>query len=399
MTRNRLLGVMAVAVIMLAGLIALGNKGDNGTPETNEEHDIPQQTAEESEPAEDHEEPTGNRTFRMALTPFPYNITTEAVSDTYLIIGEHTDMVAHHFDSGVPWVEAYSGDQYHDNVMGGLYQRLLYLRNDQAVYLALTPLNGDRSGMAGYWAEQGNGPREGEWADISFDDPLVVDAYLSFCDYMIGLFDPIYFAYGIEANMLATHDPDAFEDYLLFLGEVYPSLKEKYPDLPIFLTFQMELFNSYPETQGQALTRLLPYTDIIAVSSYPFTRYPDPSEIPSDYYGAFCELAPDKPFAVAETGFPSDHILIEEIYLNLTGNMEWQREYTDYLLENAESLEAEFIVWFVPVDYDGTWEYFMEVGVESIYKMWIDTGLFDENVEPKPALSSWDEWLKKRVGD
>jgi len=31
--------------------------------------------------------------------------------------------------------------------------------------------------------------------------------------------------------------------------------------------------------------------------------------------------------------------------------------------------------------------------------MWIDTRLFDENMEPKPALSSWDEWLKKRMGD
>ena len=62
-------------------------------------------------------------------------------------------------------------------------------------------------------------------------------------------------------------------------------------------------------------------------------------------------------------------------------------------------METEFIAWFVMIDYDATWEYLKEM-IDPIYRLWIETGLIDENLQSKPALILWDEWLEKgRVED
>jgi hypothetical protein len=51
------------------------------------------------------------------------------------------------------------------------------------------------------------------------------------------------------------------------------------------------------------------------------------------------------------------------------------------------------------IDYDATWEYLKEM-IDPIYRLWIETGLIDENLQPKQALNLWDEWLEKgRVED
>ena len=56
-------------------------------------------------------------------------------------------------------------------------------------------------------------------------------------------------------------------------------------------------------------------------------------------------------------------------------------------------LEAELIVWFCPVDYDATWNYLVDYGIDPIFKLWIDTGVLDEKLEEKPVLKLWDSWL------
>ena len=128
---------------------------------------------------------------------------------------------------------------------------------------------------------------------------MIIEAYINFCYYMIDIFDPDHFAYGIEVNMLATSNPEVFEKYLIFLEQVYPQLKSKYPDLPVFLTFQTEYYYQNPETQEPAIERLLSFTDYIALSSYPFIAYPDPATIPDDYFQHLHDIAPEKPFARA----------------------------------------------------------------------------------------------------
>ena len=74
-----------------------------------------------------------SRSFSMGLTPFPYDVTVEAVDNTYIILSQHTDIVAHHFDSGVPWQEAYSQSEYHQQVENNLATRLDHTSGNQDV--------------------------------------------------------------------------------------------------------------------------------------------------------------------------------------------------------------------------------------------------------------------------
>jgi len=70
---------------------------------------------------------------------------------------------------------------------------------------------------------------------------------------MIERFQPKYMAYGIEVNMLAETNPEIWPDYVKFTEQVYNELKKNHPDLPVFLTFQIDFYYGNPDSQKQAV--------------------------------------------------------------------------------------------------------------------------------------------------
>lgn len=333
-----------------------------------------------------------SRPFYMGVTPWPYDFTAEAQQYTYETIGAHTDLVAHHFDEGIPWPEALAGEPYHPSVRGAIDTRVGHLQEVERVYLAITPLSGGRDSLAGYWAEDGSMARPGEWADKDFDDPDVIAAYTNFARYMISRFNPDYMAYGIEVNLLAEKDPAAFQKYLVLAEQVYQTLKEEYPGLPLFLTIHIETFISNRVGQEEIIRQLLPFSDYVAVSSYPFVEQANPGELPQDWFSQMQDLAPDKPFAVAETGYIAQDLVLAQYGVEIQGRDEWQADYVRFLFDKANELQAEFVIWFVSRDYDLAWER-VKAGVDEIFKLWRDTGLLDGDGNVRPSLQIWDEWL------
>ena len=73
---------------------------------------------------------TPARRFRMGFTPFPYDVSLPAVQETYSNITTIGDIINHHFDNGVPWVESLSGDPFHKNI-----------ENDWNFRKSMTPAN------------------------------------------------------------------------------------------------------------------------------------------------------------------------------------------------------------------------------------------------------------------
>ncbi len=57
--------------------------------------------------------PQATRTFYMGFTPFPYDISNEAVDYVYDKLATDADLISHHFDDGIPWPEALSGADFH----------------------------------------------------------------------------------------------------------------------------------------------------------------------------------------------------------------------------------------------------------------------------------------------
>jgi len=341
------------------------------------------------------------RSFHLGLTPWPPDFTAEGVDEAYRLIAEHCDLICHHLDDGIPWPEALAGTPYPPQVEQNLRDRVARTPPGHKVYLAVTPLNMDRRSLAGYWSDKSNGERPDPWKEKAFDDPDVIAAYIAFCRDLIRRFHPDYMAYGIEVDAdLKAEDP-AFPQFVTLVREVYTTLKAENPELPLFLTFTIGGFGRSLEQQRTVDEPLLPYTDYIAVSTYPFWAPSagrtdgNPSTLPADWFRQKTAIAPEKPFAVAETGFIAEDLVLKTLGVDIKGTPEWQAQYVEFLLRSVQDLNGQFVVWFCGRDYDQGWEKIAALGLPEFFKTWRDTGFVDGADHPRPALEVWDAWLHR----
>jgi len=344
-----------------------------------------------------HANEPDSRPFFMGFTPFHFSWVEERISETYDMIYAHSDMLAYHFDEGVPWPEALGNTAYHANVEKELKYRKSQIPVGGRVYVATTPINFERKGLADYWEEKEQLKRPGEWQDRKLDDPEVIQAYINYCERLIDTFDPAYFVYGVEVNLLAANDPEAYRRFQTLAAAVYPALKKKYPDLPIALSFYLHAPDRMQETREQ-VKPLLPYTDLYAVSTYPYMAYEADGfpvdKIPENWLRQTREIAPGKPFAIAENGYIAEDMKV--FGKKMPGSADAQKRYTQRMLREAHELNAQFVVWFVIADYDDLWGVLKWVVMfNPLMRAWKDTGLYDGDLEPRPALQVWDDWLAK----
>jgi hypothetical protein len=354
----------------------------------------------------DYVVPAKNRSFYMGFTPWPYDFTPEAKKAAYNIIEKHADMIAHYIDTGIPWLEALEKKRFHPNVLKNIDDRVKpsqALKKGQKVYLALTPLSSDRQKMARYWAKKGNQPLPSKWKNKEFDDPLVAEAYLNFCRYMIKRFNPDYLCYAIEANMAWESDNEpAFLKFIVFLERVYHTLKKENPSLPLFVSFSKNK-KTARITHNKINKKLLTVSDLVAVSTYPFFgqtgNEANPSYLRRDFFNTMAALSSEKPFAVVETGYPAETITIKKFLAKMEkkGSDRWQADYVRFLLEESNRLNAELVVWFFPRDFDAGWEKMKKAGMSIVARAFRDTGLIDGKGNSRPALTVWDAWLKLPV--
>ncbi len=338
------------------------------------------------------------RTYAMGFTPYPYALTEEAYIDTWTVIATDGDMVALHYDGGVPWEEALDGTPYAADFQDGIDYSASAVPPGHVRYVAVTPISGTRDGLALHRGDEPNEPLEPPWDSYPFDDPDVIDAYRNHCDRMIEALDPDYFAYGIEVNSLAWLAPEDWDAFVTLASQVYTYLKGAHPGLPVFLTFQADAFHRSPSSQTQAIEDVLPYTDVVAVSGYPFTDgLEDPQLLRSDYWSALADLAPEKPFAVAETGWPAQP-LEAPYWMYVYADEQTQLEYVQRLFDDCDYLDAVFITWFFSRDYDELWEdYFQYEPDAPILRTWRDTGLYAGDGTARQSLGLWLLTLERQL--
>ena len=336
------------------------------------------------------------RSFRMGFTPLPYDLTPEAFDETYARIAENGDIVSHLLDEGVPWTAAANGTTFHPNVEADIARRIAGTRTSSAVLLSVTPLAQDRVSLAGEWAEAGGMPLPESLEGLSFDHPDVVSAFVGYALRMIDRFDPDYFAYAIEITDLATEPADRREAFVAFAAEVHRAVKRVHPELPVFPTWSLGNRTSFTDDLRAFVEALAPYSDILAVSTYPYVWDGvggEADRLPDDWFAKMAEVLPDKPFAVAQTGFLSGTYRNLPSLVWISAGPEDQAEYVSDLLSEAARLEAEFVVWYVPVDYDRLWDRLDAMGMSEWFAQWMRTGLWSSDFQPRPALQVWSEWL------
>jgi len=132
---------------------------------------------------------------------------------------------------------------------------------------------------------------------------------------------------------------------------------------------------------------------------YPYMRGHTPDNLPQDWFSQVAELAPSKPFAIAEAGYPSEDVigrLIRRQNVRVRSSTQWQARYTHFILKETNRLNGKFVVWFFFHDYDDFLDQFEgeELRKVQFLRWWRDNGMVDGDGNPREALGIWDEWLK-----
>jgi hypothetical protein len=346
----------------------------------------------------------------MGFTPFPHAFTIEAVEAAYDVISRDADMIVQHFDDGVPWQEALGNantattyrDTYAANLLEDLDYRLQHKPAGHCIYLAVTPLGPLRDGLALRRGNAANEPLSPPWDTYALDHPDVIKAYTRHCLDMIQHFKPDYFAYAIEANILAYYDKqngtNKWAQFVNLVKAVYPAIKAKHPDLPIFISLQIGIFHSDITEQTTIIKQILPYTDYMAISAYPYTDIQDPLALPGNYFSELTALAPAKPVAIAETAWPAEDVVDVDNpgFIIAAEDPYRQQQYVERLMNEMDKLNGRFITLFITRDYDAFWESDLKYLPDArLLRIWRDTGLYDGQGGPRPALKIWRSALKR----
>lgn len=335
------------------------------------------------------------RPFVMGFTDFPYAATFQAIDDVYRYIATDGDFVNHHFDGGVPWVEALAGGPLPAAIESEIATKLAKVPRTHRTLVTATPVNFLRTGLADYRGGQTAGPLPAPWDTVSFDNPIVEQAFLVYAERLIERLEPKYFAYTIEANILADKNPARWASYVRLARALYTELKRRHPALLVFPTIQLELLREKGAPQVQAVRDLLPYADVIAVSTYPYASLVAPASIGPAYYDPVRSLAPEKPFAVAETAWPAETITAPYPIV-IAADQAQQRTYVERLLAAMTEMDALFINYFFTRDYDQFWESdFKKMEIAPLVRIWKDTGLYAGDGTERPALDSWRKVLAR----
>jgi hypothetical protein len=341
------------------------------------------------------------RPFYMGFTPWPSDITPEAVQEMYEFLGRNSDIIAEHVE-GVPWTEALDGRPFSEGLMNDWNGRKKSIPAHAKVYLAISPLNGTRSGIADYRGTSEHMPIPKQFEGKALNDEMVKKAYLDYCRRAFEFFKPDYFAVGIETNELFRNGHVHWADYIDLHRYVYRELKREHPDLPIFVSLTLHTLYADSREHGdemvQALRPLMDSNDMLAISFYPFFKH-----LSGDVDDAFAYLAREfdglrKPYAVAETGESAARIAFKadgaEVVLD--GSSEAQLSYYRKLLAFAEAKRLRFVISYMYKDYDALWNRIKQSS-PGWFEAWRACGFLDANGTKRPAYEVWKAYLDRKV--
>lgn len=334
-----------------------------------------------------------SRPFYMGFTTWPSDMTLEGVRASNEFVRAHGDIVAFHFDGGVPWQEAYEGGELPKHLREDWNGKLSVAKGKQ-VYLAITPLAFERDRLALRWGADGdNKPLSDEWKSYRLNDEHVKKAFLDYARKAISFFKPKYAAIGIETNIIISKAPEKWDDYAELHAHVYDALKKEFPDVLIFPTIQYEHLRGMEEDskknaamQMPKVRALMAKSDLLGLSTYHFG--PEHNRPSADYFKPALSLG--KRIAITETGAPSKAFRI--FNWPILGTPEDQEKYISFILGEAAKNEFEFVINWVNIDYDKLLKKFPG-DMQEVGKAWVYTGLQDADGNQKPALAVWDGYF------
>lgn len=325
-----------------------------------------------------------SRNYKMGFTTWPYGPNPENVDDTYAYLEANGDIYAEHIDNNIPWSALINDSplpaEFTQNIDFKVSNRLA----NRQLLLSVSLLNLDRSDLAP--------DLDGSVPDyISLSDQEIEDAYFEYIDYLIGRFNPDYLVSAIEANELYINSLDKWEGYKGLMQNVNNRISQAYPDLRI--SESMTLHNLYqpqvaaPETYLNEVFEYMNQMDFAAISFYPFFKN---LQTQPDFQEAFDFMHErlNVPIAFAETAHIAEDLIVPNLNLSIPGSQAEQDLYLQTLLNNAQTRNYEFVMWWAHRDYDALWETFPPE-LQDIGQLWRDSGILNEDGNERLSAQTW----------
>jgi hypothetical protein len=330
------------------------------------------------------------RNFGMGFTTWPYASSSESVDDTYSFLSNNATIYVEHIDNRIPWDAWINDETLPEAFVNDVASRKQKSINSLNLLLAVSILNGGRSGLIEDF--QGNLP---EFEQL--DDAAIENAYVAHLNYLIDELSPDYLLISIESNELLINAPDQWEAFKRLMQNVKERITLAHPNIP--LSESVTLHNWYsPQISNPQdfITEVSEYVanyEFTAISFYPFFKGLRTTE---DFQLAFDFLheQTNQPIAFVETAMIAENLEVSALNLSIPGDECEQRAYLESLMFNAQEQDYEFIIWWAHRDYDQLWNTFDE-SVKDLGKIWRDTGLLDEDGNPRPAFELWLELLAR----
>lgn len=344
--------------------------------------------------------PADTRTFYMGTTTWPADFTNAELDTAYAFVNNHCDIISYHFDDGIPYDEALNNKPFPATFVQDLQVMINKTSPGKKVLLSVAALDHSRIAKAAYYSKTVVADSiRNYWLALPFSHINMVTAYVNYISRLIELTHPDFVNYGVESNS-ALFNGAQFQLYKSFLSAVYAQLKSRYPALPFFTSFMVDETN-----EGLAYAaQLLPYTDYIGLSAYPYVTVSssasgntDPHNFPANYFERFRALDANKPLAFAETGYIAQNLVVPSYSLNKQGTPAWQEAYLQQVLTFCQQQKAKLFIWFCSKDYDAGNNTLRSLGLfQEFFLLWQDTGLKDENGALRPAYYTWLNWQAKQ---
>jgi hypothetical protein len=369
---------IVAALALLAAFLTFGCGDDDDTP-------TPGATtaAEGPGPAIARPSPEGEpRATKLGFSTLPPERTSDAYLQAFATAAQYADVVM--IQRTPPWEDFMKGGQVSKETADTtrIETALLDQYQGLGLFYAIDPTDGivQRSRLA-------NLPPSID-PQVGYRDERVRDALIAYAAYVAKNYKPEYLAFGVEVNMTYERAaPEQFEAFLEIYSDAYDVVKGNSPDTKVFPTFQLEdlegAFGKVHPPRWELLDRFAGRMDMLAISTYPFLgEARSAGDIRPDYYSQLKEHW-DGPIMISETGYASAPV---EGRVTV-GTEADQQAYVDRLLQEANSLGFELVVWFAALD-----PAFASSGATVVFR---DIGLRKSDGSNKLAWTSWDQWARR----
>lgn len=314
------------------------------------------------------------RSYLMGWAPVPPRLDTELLLrmiDSMAVVSEIAIV-----QQGVPWEPLLAGAPV-DSLVEDLAQLTDFMaaKGLELIFL-VDPLDGlDRTKEDPGLTESGR----------SILEPEIRAMHEDWVRRIADRVRPSYFGLASEINTLAAlGDPELNAEITDLINTLAPQVRQISPGTRVFVSFQADQANGrLGQTGGIDHFTLIDDYDIdaLGLSSYPVFAFDDPSEIPTDYFGAF-DAATDLPLLFVEGGWSSVNVPWSP------GTPAQQVEFFRRYEQLLDAVNAEVWVMLTFADLDVA-SFGLDPERTAGLSNFAFMGIVDSNLQRKPSYAEW----------